>query len=177
MCSRLWTVSFASPHYPHFVDVETETLSTRVRHSHPEAKLASSEAGVLCCPLVPSPACCHCSWGSGRGSIFTVRGRGSLCILVLHKDLGKRLPFCAFPGEREGCMGSPNRPLASECAPALGRKERVNRSNGEEDRMLPLFLERERPAQSCCLHCAKMLRPENSAFSWKVTEHHRPVVL
>lgn len=36
---------------------------------------------------------------------------------------------------------------------------------------------RERPAQSFCLHCAKMLRPENPAFSWKVTEHHRPVVL
>lgn len=60
---------------------------------------------------------------------------------------------------------------------ALGREERVNRANGDEDRMLPLFLERERPAQSFCLHCAKMLRPENSVFSWKVTEHHRPVVL
>lgn len=60
---------------------------------------------------------------------------------------------------------------------ALGREERVNRSSGDEDRMLPLFLERERPAQSLCLHCAKMLRPENSAFSWKVTEHYRPVVL
>lgn len=36
---------------------------------------------------------------------------------------------------------------------------------------------RESPAQSFCLYCAKMPRPENSAVSWKVTEHHRSVVL